>query len=43
MGSIDIIKPLSTVQTNAVNKSQQYQEFSVTPRIDPGATGYEAK
>ena len=26
MGSMDIIKPLSTVLRNAVNKSQQYRE-----------------
>ena len=26
MGSIDMIKPLSTVQSSAVNKSQQHQE-----------------
>ena len=26
MGSIDIIKPLSTVLSSADNKSQQYQE-----------------
>ena len=26
MGSIDIIKPLSTVLSSAINKSQQHQE-----------------
>ena len=26
MGPIDVMKPLSTVQTSAINKSQQQQE-----------------
>ena len=50
MGSIDMIKPLSTVQSSAVNKSQQHQENNYqrekilgTRRIEPGAAGCEAK
>ena len=44
MGLIDIIKPLSTVLTSAVNKSQQYlvKKVSGMPRIEPEAAGREA-
>ena len=45
MGSIDIIKPLSTVLRSAVNNFHQHQEkkFLGTPRIIPGAAGCEAR
>ena len=44
MGSIDIIKPLSTVLSSAINKYQQHQEKKNwnTPRIKPRTPGWEA-
>ena len=43
MGSIDIIKPLATVLSSAVNKSQHHQEKNLgnTENIEPGAAGCE--
>ena len=45
MGWIDIIKPLSTVQGSAVNKSQKHQEKKILGRlrIKPGAAGCETR
>ena len=45
MGLLDIDKPLSTVISSAVNKSQQHCEKNILemPRIETGAAGREAK
>ena len=44
MGSIDIVKPLPTVLSSAVNKSQEHNDkkILVMPRIECGAAGLEA-
>ena len=41
MGLIDIIKPLSTVQSSAINKSQQHQEKNSweCQELNPGLLG----
>ena len=45
MGSIDIIKALSTVLSSAVSKSQQHQEKKSRERREsnPGAAGCKAR
>ena len=41
MSSIDIIKPLSTIPSSAINKSQQHEEKKILEalRIEPRAAG----
>ena len=44
MGSIDIIKPMSTVLSSVINISQPSRvKLLGTSRIEPGAAGCEAR